>query len=247
MLRYKIKIFIILSAILGIVACSSTNTEIPTTAEGVYNEALMRFKEEKYLEAQKLFDIIKLQYPATIYADDAQFYLAEINFKRKEYILAAFNYSNVRRLYSRSEYAKEALYKSALSYYMISPTYDRDQEQTLQAIQAFSEFQATYPNDSLAVEATNKIIELRDKLAYKEYKSGEIYQKMENYKSALLYYNSVIDNYSDTKSAEEAFISKMQVLKIINKTEELRSTEELFEKTYPNTRFSNEYNDIKKN
>ncbi len=226
--------------------CASSKIETPTTAEGVFNAALMQFKDENWQEAQRLFDIIKLQYPATVFADDAQFYLAEINFKRKEYILAAFNYNNVRRIYNRSEYSKEALYKTGLSYYMMSPTYDRDQENTLKAIQVFSEFMAIYPGDTLATEAESKIIDLRNKLGEKEFQSGEIYRKLENLKSALFYYNSVIDNYADTEAAEAAFIAKMEVLKEIKKSQELKSTQEVFEKTYPNTRFAKEYEAIKK-
>ncbi len=235
---------ILFSTIIGLSSCSSTKTEIPTTAEGVYNEGLMLFKKEKWTEAQKMFDIVKLQYPATIYADDAQFYLAEINFKRKEYILAAFNYNMVRRIYNKSVYTKDALYKTALSYYQMSPSYDRDQENTLLAIQTFSEFMAIYPTDTLAKEAENKIIELREKLANKEFQSGEIYRKMENYKSAMIYYNAVIDNYSDTKVCEEAFISKMELLKETHKLDDLKVTKELFERTYPNTRFAKKYQAI---
>ncbi len=226
-------------------SCSSTKNDIPQTAEAVFNEGLMRFKDESFMEAQKLFDVIKLQYPASAYADDAQYYLAEINFKRKEYQLSAFNYNMLRRVYPRSEYSKEALFKTGLAYYHLSPTYDREQEHTLKAIQTFSEFQATYPQDSLSNEVTNYILELREKLAYKEYFSGLIYQKMSYFKSALIYYNFVLDDYSDTKVTEDAYIGKMQVLLEMEKKEELKITLELFEKAYPNTKFANELNSIK--
>jgi len=230
-----------------LLSCSSAKKEIPQTAEEVFNEALMRFKDNSYMEAQKLFDVIKLQYPASAYADDAQYYLAEINYKRKEYQLSAFNYNMLRRVYPRSEYSKEALFKTGLSYYNLSPTYDREQEHTIKAIQTFSEFQATYPQDSLSNEATKYIIELREKLAYKEYFSGVIYQKMSYYKSALIYYNFVLDDYADTKVLEDAYIGKMQVLKEMKKFEELKITLELFKTAFPKTRFPAEFDILKSN
>lgn len=228
-----------------LLSCSSTNKEVPQTAEEVFNEALMRFKDKSFMEAQKLFDVIKLQYPASAYADDAQYYLAEINYKRDEYQLAAFNYNMLRRVYPRSEYSKEALFKTGMSYYKLSPTFDREQEHTIKAIQTFSEFQASYPQDSLANEATKYIIELREKLAYKEYFSGVIYYKMSYLKSALIYFNFVLDDYSDTKVIEDAYIGKMQVLKEMNKIEELKITLELFKVAFPKTKFVAELEAIK--
>lgn len=245
-LRIIQKIIIVTFIAVLLSACGSTKVDTPDTAESVFNAALMQFKEEKWQEAKRLFEIIKLQYPATVYADDAQFYLAEINFKRGEYVLASFNYNMVRRVYNKSEYAKEALYKTALSYYMMSPTYDRDQENTLKSIQIFSEFMAMYPNDELTPKAEEKIVELRDKLGEKEFQSAEIYRKMEYRRAALQYYNSVIENYSDTKAAEQAYIAKMQLLKEIGKNNELKSTIEDFKKAYPTTRFKSELQDIEK-
>ncbi|MDP2362729.1 MAG: outer membrane protein assembly factor BamD, partial [Ignavibacteria bacterium] len=75
------------SALLAI-SCSSTKPKEEQTAETVFNKALEQFNKEDWLEANQNFDIIKLQYPASQYSDDAQYYLAEINYKKEEFILA---------------------------------------------------------------------------------------------------------------------------------------------------------------
>jgi outer membrane protein assembly factor BamD len=227
------KYIIVIMAFVGLIACSSSKRAVPKTVDEIYKEATDEFKDEDYLDAQKLFDVIKLQYPASEYADDAQYYLAEINFSRKEFQLAAFNYNLLRRIYQRSDYSKSCLFKTALCYYNLSPTYDRDQDYTFKAIQSFTEFQSVYPNDSLYVAATNYILELREKLAYKEYFIGQIYQKMDYFKSALVYYNYAIDDYADTKVIEPSYFGKIEVLISMKRYEEAKTIIDLYKKNFP--------------
>lgn len=216
-------------------ACSSSNVaDSPKTADDAYALAMKEYNNKKYTEASKYFDIIKLQYPASSLADDAQYYLADINFQRKEYQLAAFAYNMLRRVYPRSEYSKEALFRTAICFYKLSGPYDREQDQTLKAIRQFGEFQATYPDDdSLCAQATNYIVELREKLGRREFFNGVVYEKMDYLKSALIYFNSVIDNYSDTKVVEDAYFEKLNVLCRMHKSEELKTALELFKSNFP--------------
>jgi TolA-binding protein len=99
-------------------SCSGVKTagEI-MDAETAYNAGVKAFLDEDYFEAQRLFDVIRLQFPTTQYADDAQFYLGEISFAKKEYVMAAFNFGMVRRSYPSSPLNKTALYKTAMCYF----------------------------------------------------------------------------------------------------------------------------------
>ena len=223
----------ILSVLVFITSCGGTKTPENTSAEQVYAKGVELFHEEEYLEAKQYFDIIKLQYPASQYADDAQYYLSEINFKRDEYILAAFNYSMLRRVYPGSPYSKESLYKNALCYYKLSPSYDRDQEYTNKAIESFMEFQYLYPEDSLNTESANRIIELRDKLAYREYFTAELYRKMTNPKASVIYYDAVINKFSDSKYFEDAYIGKIEALYLMKRYEQVISIIRAYSTQFP--------------
>jgi outer membrane protein assembly factor BamD len=183
------------------------------------------------------FDILKLQYPASIYADDAQYYLAEINFKKGEFVLAAYNYNYLRRAYPNSEFYKEAMFKTALSYYELSPTYDRDQEYTFKAIQAFAEFQAFFPQDSLSKIANEKIIELRDKLGHREFFTAELYRKLYSPRASLIYYDAVIEDYPDTKYYELAYVGKIEVLYELFRYDEALGLIKLFRQIFPNSSY----------
>jgi outer membrane protein assembly factor BamD len=217
---------------IGGTACSTTETiQTPKTAEDVFKEGMEAFKDGNWLEAQSKFDIIKLQYPASPYADDAQFHLAEINYKRGEFILAAFNYALVRRTFPSSEYAKESLLKSADCYYELSPPPDRDQEYTKKAILAYGEFQTVYPQDSLALVALKRISELRGRMARKQLEAAEHYVRTLSYRASLVYFDSVLEEYADTDVYEDAVIGKLDVLLQQKKYDDARATVAAYRRT----------------
>lgn len=230
----KLKYLISLATLIIVVSCGSNKPPESGTAEELYSRAMELFGKEKYLDAVSHFEIIKLQYPASLYADDAQFHIAEINYRRKEYIMAAFNFSLLRRIYPGSPHVKEALMKNAMCFYELSPTYDRDQDYTMKAIETFQEFQYLYPEDSLYSEATNKIIELRNKLAYREFFTAQLYTKMDSPLSAMIYYETVINKFSDTAYFEPAFFGKIEMLVWMKRNEEAASMIGAYRKTFPN-------------
>jgi outer membrane protein assembly factor BamD len=214
-------------------SCASNKQAEPKTAEEYFKEGMELFNKEDYLEAEHIFDLIKLQYPASQFADDAQFYLAESNYKRKEFYMAAYNYATLRRIYPRSEFVKKALFNAALCFNELSPPFDRDQDYTLKAIKAFSEFQNAYPGDSLYAKASDYITELRNKLAQGNYSTAGIYRKLLSLNSAVIYYDNVINDYPDTKFYEPAYVGKIEVLIQLKKIDEAKSVIENYKKLFP--------------
>jgi outer membrane protein assembly factor BamD len=199
----------------------------------MYLNAKKLYLDKKYKEASSLVDLLQLQYPASRYADDAQFLLAEINFADEQFLIAAFNYNRLLKSFPASEYVKEAMYKAALCYFESSPKFDRDQNYTRQAIKAFQEFQYLYPQDSLAVVAGDKIALLREKLANREYFTAELYRKLDSPISSLMYYDEVITNFNDTKFYEPSFFGKIETLKLVGRTEQLKALIPVYKSTFP--------------
>ncbi len=244
-LRLIMKIFIYLFSIaLFLSSCGGLQKPENNSAEQVYSKGVELFKESEYLDAKQYFDIIKFQYPASQYADDAQWYMSEIHFMREEYILAAFNYSMLRRVYPGSDYSKESLYKNALCYYNLSPTYDRDPEYTNKAIESFMEFQYLYPDDSLNIESSKKISLLRDKLAYREFFTAELYVKMGSPKASIAYYDAVINNFSDSKYYEDSYIGKIEALYFMKKYDQAVSIVRAYATQFPNGKSISRNNQI---
>lgn len=222
------------------VGCSTTERKTAPGVADIFKQGMTALEDEDYLEAQRLFDVIRLQFPATPYADDAQYYLGESHFRKEEFILAAFNFGMVRRSYPNSEFAKAALYKTAMCYYELSPPFDRDQDYTRKAIAGFSEFQAVFPTDSLAGAAGAKIVELRSKLAKRDFSTAENYRLMLYNRAAITYYDIVIDEFTDTEYCESAYLGKMELLVSSKKFDEARTLAETYMKRYPAGRYRND-------
>lgn len=244
------KIFISAFALISfliLISCGIPQVPEGANAKETFEFATKHYEDDNYEAAQLGFDRIKLQYPASIYADDAQYYLAEINFSQSKYILAAFNYSTLRRVYPRSDYARLALFKTAMSYYNLSPSFDRDQEYTLKAIKTFSEFQAEYPGDSLYNKAGEYIDELRNKLAYREFFTAGLYRKIRSSKSSLVYYQSVIDNYPDTDYLEDAYVGKIETLDYLGRKSEALREIKKYRDLFPKGELKEQVNSIEAN
>ncbi len=216
-----------LLAILSLVilsACSSSDSARgPRTVDDVWAEAKKAYDNGEWLDAQSKLDVIKLQYPASQYADDAQFYLAEITFERGEFIMAAFNYSMVRKAYPQSEFVRQAMYKTGVCYDKISLPADRDQENTRKAIQAYSDFQAMFLGDSLALEATRRIRDLRDRLAERNWLIAEHYLNTQVRRAALIHLDAIIDEFPDSKWLEPAIVTKLEILYAQERNDDARA------------------------
>ncbi len=232
-------VVVVLIAVLAI-SCSSTDSSRPRTAEEMYEKAMKLFEDEDWQEANQLFEVIKLQYAASQYADDAQFHIAEINFNKGEYILAAYNYNSLRRTYPTSKYYKTALFKAGLCYYELSPPYDRDQEYTVKAIETFQDYQMLYDGDSLSKKAGEYIDELRDKLAHRAFFTAKLYLKLHSPKSALIYFDIVIEEYPDTQYYETAHYEKIKILATTYRAEQLNLAIKKYKALFPNGKYIKE-------
>ncbi len=213
-------------------SCSGTETvEGKRTVDEIFADAKKLYEENDWNEAIAQFDIIKLQYPASQWADDAQYYLAEINRRRGEFVLAAFNYASIRRSFPTSEWAKPSAFKVAECYEELALPADRDQDYTKKAINAYTDFQTIYPTDSLALIALNKIHELRGRLAEGYMRVAEHYITTNSRKSAVIYYDMVIKEYPDTEYYEDAIVEKLKIHFAQAKIEDARATVSLYRRT----------------
>lgn len=225
--------------------CSSTETTVNMTAEERFAYTKNLYDNEDYEEAVNEFTNIILQYPGSPIVDDAQYYLGMTRFKRTEYILAAYEFSKLIKNMPASELIASSQYQLAECYYYLSPDFTLDQKYTRSAVKEFQSFIDYFPTDDKVPDAEVKIRELNDKLAHKEYNTAYIYEKLEDYKAALLYYNNVIEIYHDTKYAPIAMYNKIKVLIARNRNPEAFDEINKFLTRYPNDDKSKELQDIK--
>jgi outer membrane protein assembly factor BamD len=221
---------------------SDINTDDPEEALRI---AKSNYNKEKYLQAIDDFSYIKLRFTGTKIIDEAQYYFGMCYFKRKEYILSAYEFDYLIKNYPTSEFMPKARYQLAMCYYHLSPGYGLDQTYTYYAISEFITFLELYPNDINSPDAEKKILELRNKLAFKDFKSGILYYNMDDYKAAIVYFDNILENYFDSDYADDALYWKIESLMKRKKYEEAKNEIERFEKKFPSSEFLKNVKDIK--
>jgi outer membrane protein assembly factor BamD (BamD/ComL family) len=113
--------------------------------------------------------------------------------KEKDYPLAVKAYELAADRYNEQPViAAEALYKAALAYNKQARKADYDQSVAGQAISAFTDFMALYPNDPRVADAQRIITQLKSVEALGNFKVAQYYEKQKQWAGALVYYNEVL-------------------------------------------------------
>jgi len=221
-------------------SCGSSDVAQNLTAEDRFEAGKKKFDDEDYLEAIQDFQAVTTQYPGSAVADDAQYYLGEARFRRGEYLLAAHEYEMLKKTMQASPFLAISSYKIGLCYYHLSPKSPLDQEHTKRAIEEFQSFIEYFPTHELVQDAEAKIRELNNKLAKKDYDTAILYMKMESYKSATFYFDSVLEKFHDSEYAEAAHLGKIQALVARKRFDEAKVEVEKFLSKYPDSKQKNE-------
>ena len=149
--------------------CSSTRDIGEMTADERLQYAINLYNDEDYEEAATEFEALLLQYPGSSIVDDAQYYLGMCKYNREEFILAAYEFSKLIKNMPASEFVANSQFMLAECYYELSPNYTLDQKYTVKAIEEYQAFIDFFPLNEKVSESEQKITELNDKLAHKEY------------------------------------------------------------------------------
>ncbi|MBP3943527.1 outer membrane protein assembly factor BamD [Sphingobacteriaceae bacterium WQ 2009] len=171
-----------------------------------YEEAIKLYEGKKYTKALTLFEDLKTRYRGQSEAEDLYYFTAFANYRLKDYTSARFHFKEFADVYPNSVRAEECRFMSAYCYFIDSPKSTLDQENTSKAIDALQLFVNLYPESERAKEAGDLIQKLRDKLELKAFSNARLYYDMgmsDDYRAAVIAFESVLRQYPDTKYAEE--------------------------------------------
>jgi outer membrane assembly lipoprotein YfiO len=168
-----------------------------------YSKALFYYNKSDFYRASLLLEQILPIYRGTNRADTVNYYYAYSQYGQGDYLLASSYFDSFRRNYPRSGFTEKAEYLYAYSFYLTSPRYELDQDNSILAIDAFQEFISKYPQSSKAEDAKKLVEELYKKLEQKEYKSAWLYYHTENYKAAIIALQNSLKDYPNSEYREE--------------------------------------------
>ena len=176
------------------------------TADKLFAAGKAAYAKEDWQEAIRNFEEVRVQSPASQMAQEATYLEAMSRYNADMFSSAALDFHTVRRNYPNSPLASRSQYMAGESYYQISPRPELDQAYTTLALSEYQQFIRDYPKapQSLIDSAQKRIADIRDKLASKYFMSAQLYDKLDDPKSAIVYYQRVLDDYYDTPRAPES-------------------------------------------
>lgn len=205
------KVLILILAAFALISCRSQDLIRPgDTLEVAFEKAKSQYDQEKWSSAADAFETVVSIGRGTDIGQEAQFLLAESYYNNRRYLLAASEYDRYASFYPRSERREFVDFKAAVCYYNLSPRYKLDQTYTKQAVERFRLFNSRYPNSERVAETSDYIIELRNKLARKQYEAAEFYKRTNRFSAAIVYHDLVIDNYPESVWAERALVDQIE-------------------------------------
>ena len=167
----------------GCASNSEINTGVP---EGAYKLAEKYEKDERFEEAIAQYAQVKNKYPYSKLATESELRIAEIHFKREEFVEAQSAYQTFKELHPSYPRIDYVTFQLALSFFNQLPsTIDRDLSVAERAILYFDEVMQSYGRSKYASEAANYKLKALKMLAEKEYYIAHFYLIRDRFESAL--------------------------------------------------------------
>jgi outer membrane protein assembly factor BamD len=180
-------------------ACGGPRIKPTASASEQFAHAKKDYDKKHWLDAVEGFQRVIFNYPGANIVDTSQYYLAMSYFQNKEYELAAVEFRRLVTNYPMSDYTELSRFMAGLCYFENTPgNYALDQEDLKIAIEVLRDFILENPDSEYAADAKDIINQGLDKLAHKEYENGVLYYKIYDFRAARIYFQYVIDNFTET-------------------------------------------------
>jgi outer membrane protein assembly factor BamD len=203
------KFLIIVFAALLFCSCSEYQSVLKSEdAAKKFELATKLYENGKYTKAIRLFEQLSPTYRGKPQSEKMFYMFAQSYYKTKQYSLSGYQFESFASGYPKSEKIQEASYLGAKSYAMLSPVYSLDQTDTYKAIDKLQSFIDAYPDSEYLADANSTAKELREKLEQKAFENAKQYNKISDYKSAIVALDNFVSDYPGTPFKEQALFYK---------------------------------------
>lgn len=243
----KTALFLFALVLIGLASCNKYNRLLKSSDfELKYTKAVEYYGKKNYVKALPLFEELMTVYRGTGKAEQVSYYYAYCNFGLEDYLLASYHLKNFVKTFPMSEFAEEAMFTSAYCYYLDSPVYSLDQENTIKAINEFQLFVNLYPNSARVKDCNDYIDLLRRKLERKAYENATLYYNIEDYKASIQAFKNLLKDFPDNPYREEANFMILKSYYLLAKNSISEKKEERYKTTIENYyKFIDNYKDSK--
>ncbi|MBM3315994.1 outer membrane protein assembly factor BamD [candidate division WOR-3 bacterium] len=185
--------------LLLLAACAKRQqTPPPASAEAAVAEGLDAMRARRFSLAEDRLTFVIFNYPGSLAASDAQFYLAEAYYESGDYTRAQTEYDFYIQNFPSGRFQEDAAFKLALANLRSAPGHTRDQTRVLRARELLDDFVDAYPASPLLPRAESARAAIRGRLAQREFEAARLYFRAGEYGSALVYYEYIRQAFSDS-------------------------------------------------
>tara|TARA_B100001559_G_scaffold15428_1_gene13272 strand:+ start:570 stop:1355 length:786 start_codon:yes stop_codon:yes gene_type:complete len=198
-LLYSISILILISS------CSEYQKALNSDEVSVkFNLGTELYDAEKYSKASRLFAQILPQYRGKPQAQKLTFMQAMCFYNTKDYNSSSYQMERFVNSYPDSEKVEEMAFLGAKSYYLMSPIFSKDSEDTKIAIDKLQEFINAFPESEFNDDANKLIFELDYRLELKEFNIALQYNVLTDYQAAIKSFENFLIDFPGSDLREKA-------------------------------------------
>lgn len=174
----------------------------------LYDRGVAALNNRKWADAREYFRQVVDNYPGSPARPDAKLgigdtYLGERS--AESLVLGANEYREFLTFYPTNPRADYAQYKLAMTHYEQMRAPERDQTETLAALQEFRVFFDRYPNSPLMPEVRMKWREARDRLSRAELRVGVHYFRIRWYPGAIPRFRRILTDDPEFTGRDEVY------------------------------------------
>jgi len=199
----KMLLLVMMSVLAGCASNIKINKEM--TSREKFEVCKQMIEKRKFFQATTELSKLRYEMMGTDIIDQVIYALAEAYRLNKDYPEALVNYQVISKDYPNSPLAIIAQFKTGICYQALSQKAELDQEYTDKAIQTFQDLIESNSQSEYEDSSRYQLKKLNNKLAEKDFKNGLLYYKINQYKSAEIYFKEVILNYFESDWVDSAF------------------------------------------
>ncbi|HEX2094461.1 MAG TPA: outer membrane protein assembly factor BamD [Longimicrobiaceae bacterium] len=234
MIRFPLRrIFLTLPFALVVGGCGRNSNPAQLGPDALYERGTTAYRTGKYGRAVDLLNRFLQAHLGDPRAAEARMTLGRAHMARREYILAAGEFTRLLNETPPDSLQRSARFGICEAYRRLSPRPQLDQEYTGGAIAHCESVATYYPGTQEAAQAAEWVRDLKQKLAQKSYDTGMFYFKRGAYDAAVIYFTETVEQYPDTVVAAAALLKLLQSYETIGYKEEAADARARLLREYP--------------
>jgi len=196
---------------LASISCGTTYETQGLSMQELEDLAETAFSEGDHTGSSRLFTELMFMYPGAASTDRYLYMLGLSEQGLRYWADAIFYFSRVYTEFPRSEWADDASFQLARTWWLQRHDYRKDLTPVINAVEQLEDFFIAYPGSDLMGDAEAMMDSLENQMALRALFIGRFYARREEYPAALLYLREGMNDYGEPSCLADILISLSEV------------------------------------